>query len=255
MKKIALSLGLLIFMIFTEGIFAKENLPEKVLNTQKKIYKNKNKLYSAKEEWDEEKIQLKEDFLRLGESLTELRQQTKTLEYKKEIVKKEIEELKLSDAAFKKLENSLEELLFDSLEKLRKLILFYQPYFLKERLDRIQHLKEFVLSKDNSDSEKIRRVIEAYKIEADFARFADVTDVDVEIDGKELSGQLLRIGNLAEFFITPDQGYIAKYNNLTKKYEPVDKRYIEEIVKASEILNGKRIPALCTLPVGSIKLP
>lgn len=246
------NLLLILFLLISQIGYTAESLPEKIMNVQKKIHRDKGEFYTIKDDWTKEEKLLEQEFIKLTYSLEILRNKTDILKQKKNILNDEIILMQQNIKKSNNLELKLDDLLIDALSQLESFIHYYPPFLMEERIGRIKTLNKFVLSKDNKPSEKVRKVIEAHKIEADFSRFADITDVQIAVDNNTMSGQLFRIGNLAQFFITPDQQFIATYNPVIHKFVGIDMKFKGEIIKAAELLNGKRLPELSMLPIGKV---
>ena len=105
------------------------------------------------------------------------------------------------------------------------------PFLMKERRDRVARLRKMMDRSDVADSEKFRRLLEAYQIEVNYGHTIEDYSGDLEVDGKKLNVAFLRIGRLALMYITPDEQHLGFWNQQKRKWEPLGPEYREAIKK------------------------
>lgn len=242
---------MLCVMIAGSAAFAAD--ADKILDLQKDIHDKKSGFYSENEKWQEEKINLEQRYIHLKRAIAEKEAYLNSLKTSAAELKAEAERSRTRIAEGQKLKTGLETALSYLLEKLGREVTSGDDAAVQERLERIENLTAFVAAPDVLPSEKVRRVMEAYKVEADMSRYAEIRNTSITVGGEQLNGYLLRAGALASFFTTPDGTTAAFYNPSSKQFEKLDSKYSEEVIIAGELVNRKRMPALVTLPVGRIE--
>ncbi|QAR33785.1 DUF3450 domain-containing protein [Geovibrio thiophilus] len=227
---------------------------DKILDLQKNIHDKKSGFYSENEKWQEEKINLEQQYIHLKRAVAEKEAYLKSLKSSAAELKTEADRSRSRIAEGQKLKTGLETALSYLLEKLGSEISSGDEAAVQERSERIESLVAFVAAPDVLPAEKVRRVMEAYKVEADMSRYAEIRSMSVTVNGEQLNGYVLRAGGLAGFFTTPDGTTAAFFNPSSKQFEKLDSKYSEEVIIAGELVNRKRMPALVTLPVGRIEV-
>ncbi len=71
------------------------------------------------------------------------------------------------------------------------------PFLLEERTDRIVRLRNMMDRSDVTPAEKLRQILEAYSIENDYGRTIEAYKGTLEIDGRALEVDFLRIGRVS----------------------------------------------------------
>ncbi|RME20473.1 MAG: DUF3450 domain-containing protein [Deltaproteobacteria bacterium] len=105
------------------------------------------------------------------------------------------------------------------------------PFLMKERRERIKRLREMMDRSDVADSEKFRRLLEAYQIEANYGHTIEDYSGELELEGKKLNVAFLRIGRLALMYITPDEQHLGFWNQQERKWQPLGPEYRDAIKK------------------------
>ncbi|MCD8491371.1 MAG: DUF3450 domain-containing protein [Geovibrio sp.] len=227
---------------------------DKILDLQKNIHDKKSGFYSENEKWQEEKINLEQQYIYLKRAVAEKEAYLKSLKSSAAELKTEAERSRTRIAEGQKLKTGLETSLSYLLEKLGAEAAAGDEAAVQERRDRIEGLIAFIAAPDVLPAEKVRRVMEAYKVEADMSRYAEIRTMSVNVSGETLNGYVLRSGGLAAFFTTPDGTTAAFFNPSSGQFERLDSKYSGEVIIAGELVNRKRMPALVTLPVGRIEV-
>ncbi|ADD67743.1 hypothetical protein Dacet_0965 [Denitrovibrio acetiphilus DSM 12809] len=224
-----------------------------ILNTQKSIHSIKSKFYEEKEEWDKDKLNMEERYGALTRAVEAREAYLLNLKKINEELAGELERKKTKMTSAKGVERRLDILLADMLMKLQRHIESTSGYTYDQRMQSLEEMMRLNADPEVKPQEKIRRVAELFMVEADLARFAEVYEEKVTLNGKEISGYLLRLGALGQFFTTPDKRRAAVYDPAQNGFTEIDQRYAQEIMKAARIIEKKAAPELVHLPVGRLQ--
>ena len=101
---------------------------------------------------------------------------------------------------------------------------------------------------DITVAQKYAQVIEAYKIEYDYARNMESYQESITIDGQDRNVILLRLGRLALFYQTLDGKQSGFYNVRTKAFQDMDSSYNSMIKQAIKMSKKEALPHILLLP-------
>ncbi len=123
------------------------------------------------------------------------------------------------------------------------------PFLIGERRERVAKLRDMMDRADVADSEKFRRILEAYMIEVDFGRTIEAYEGALKQDGGELTVNFLRVGRLALVYLTLDESQAGVWNREKKAWEVLPTEYRSSIKKGIRIARKYTSSDLIRLPV------
>ncbi len=166
----------------------------------------------------------------------------------KKIVTSQKEELKSLDEQLSDIEETQKNifpLMIDMIRSLKTLVKEDTPFLLEERLERVEKLEQTLNRADIPTHEKYRIILEAFKIENDYAR--TIESYQSKLNGKTYN--FLRLGRVALYYQSLDLKDYGYYNNETKSWEPIkDIKSRSNIVKAIKIAKKQRNVDFLNLP-------
>ncbi len=169
-----------------------------------------------------------------------------------EYILKEKAELAALEAQQRKMElinMRLEPYLDEVTESLKKFIASDLPFLPKERAKRIAFLEESLGDYHLSLSEKLRRVLEALHVEADYGRTLEALDSSISLNGNTIQGRIFRLGRTGLFFQSIDKHVIAHFDPASASWKPLDTDYERGLEEALQIVDRKRAAQLLLLPL------
>ena len=140
-------------------------------------------------------------------------------------------------------------LMLRMLDALERFIELDVPFLLDERRERVRELRAAMDRADVSDSEKYRRLLEAYQIEDDFGRTIEAYRGTLDKDGERRTVDFLRIGRIALIYQTTDREEAGMWDVRTKSWKPLSASFRSELKKAFRIARKQAAPDLVRLPV------
>lgn len=138
--------------------------------------------------------------------------------------------------------------MLDSLEAFVKLDF---PFLADERNTRITRLRELMVRADVTDSEKYRRIVEAFQIETEYGRTIEAYRADLTVNGQSRTLDFLRIGRIALFYQTLDGSELGVWNRLKKSWELLSGEYRKPIRNGLRIARKEAAPDLLLLPIAT----
>ena len=107
------------------------------------------------------------------------------------------------------------------LEALEEFVLLDLPFYLDERLERLDIVRGSLANPKITASEQVRQILEAYNIEAEYGRKISSYESTEIIDGKEMVVNILVVGRIGMFYQTKDEQQSGFWNKETNDWEEV----------------------------------
>ena len=136
------------------------------------------------------------------------------------------------------------------IESLDQFVELDVPFLLEERNNRVDFLNELMQREDVTVAEKFRKVTEAYQIENDYGKTIETYKDTLDVDGKTLELDFLRIGRISFLYQSVDGQVSGVWNQKTRSWQDAsDNR--NEIKAGLRIAKKQVAPDLVILPVDS----
>jgi len=156
-------------------------------------------------------------------------------------------------AESQRLEASLEDTLRVILRDLESAVDRDLPFLPAERARRLAHVQRELGDPGITQADKLRRVFEAVLIEARYGGALEVYQDNIVVDGEQLTCDLLMIGRLALFWLTPDQERGGVWDPAAAAFRAVSGKPLESIRRAMEMATRRRPAGVLALPLGSVE--
>ena len=170
------------------------------------------------------------------------------------------QELELKDLT--KQISSLEEtdqtalpLLVNMQEMLGKFVTSDLPFLKEERATRVVRLQKLLNRADISIAEKYRQTLEAYQIEVEYGRTLEAYNAPLSINSITRDVTFLKLGRVALYYQTTDGKESGMWNNVEKKWQPLDSSYRWPIHKGIQLAMQQTVPELLNLPLAIVEMP
>jgi hypothetical protein len=151
-----------------------------------------------------------------------------------------------------RLEASLEDTLLSILGRLDQAVARDLPFLADERANRLTSVRAELGDPAATPADKLRRVLEALLIETRYGGELEVAQGRITVADEELTGDLLHVGRLGLFWLTPDRARGGAWNPATARYEELDGRELESIRRAMDMATRRRPIGVQTLPLGRV---
>ncbi len=127
------------------------------------------------------------------------------------------------------------------------------PFKKEARLERINRLKNYMIRADIPNSEKYRKILEAYQAEIGYGESISAYEDKIMDGTDEVRVDFLQVGRVALVYLTLD-GLNAGFWNIEKKrYEELDDSYIRSIENGIKMANKQATMNLIELPIPAAK--
>ncbi len=149
------------------------------------------------------------------------------------------------------IEQSIIPLMFRMIDDLGAVVELDLPFNLTERRARITDLRNLMEDANVTDSEKYRRIMEAYKIESDFSRNMEASTGNLTIGGESREVNFFRLGRLLLAYQTLDRSQTGFFNKETRQWESLPDSYRKHITEGLRVARKQAAPNLLTVPLNA----
>ncbi len=138
------------------------------------------------------------------------------------------------------------ERMVDGLEEFVELDIPFQE---NERADRVAAMRNLVEDANVSDSEKFRRVLEAWEVENDYGRTVSSYTGTLDIGGVEREVDFLQIGRIALLYQTDDLEQVGAWIPEERAFVALGTEHRNSIRQAIRMAQNTVAPELVLLPI------
>lgn len=204
------------------------------------------------ENWVEERSGLEARYDALLERKRQLVRERDRLARETEDLERRVAAAEMQIESMEKISGDLAPFLEKIHDRLALLIEQPPPFLIAERTARLQGLRQTLDDTGIAPGEKFRKVMEALSIEAEYGNTVEVYQEKVRFEEREVLADVFRLGTVALFFETLDQGGAGYFDLAENKWKPLPKEAIRDVHAAMEIASRRRPAEIVDLPLGRI---
>jgi len=119
------------------------------------------------------------------------------------------------------LESQMAPLIEGMIFRLRDFVKADIPFHYDLRMEQVQRLIANQSDPKITSAERFRQILETYRIEADYSNNVESYRADIEIDGKVLSVNMLRVGRIMLGYQSDDQKYHGVWDKESRSFVPI----------------------------------
>ncbi|WP_232216337.1 DUF3450 domain-containing protein [Methylobacter marinus] len=206
--------------------------------TQKRVDKLDDQTQAMLEEYRSGTLRL-EDLSAYNTQMERLIDDQKAEMSKKEIQMRDIVEMERQIAPF----------LQRMIDVLAEFVALDTPFLPDERQQRLQQLTQMMHRSDVSVTEKYRRIMEAYRVEAEYGHTLEAYQGTLNGDGEPRSVEFLRLGRVGLYYLTLKGDEGGYWLRSSKQWVPLDASLRESLEKAIRVAKKQTPPDLLILPI------
>lgn len=142
-------------------------------------------------------------------------------------------------------------------ESLERFVVLDLPFHRQQRLDAVISLREKVFSGQLLLADKFRLLMEAYQAELAYGNTLEHYRDQINVQGEAsqtLTVEVVRIGRLALYYLTPDGQRGGWWNAETRQWEPLPDDQISQVRTALKVAAGQVAPELLDLPLAHVSI-
>ncbi|HKW13190.1 MAG TPA: DUF3450 domain-containing protein [Candidatus Krumholzibacteria bacterium] len=222
-------------------------------DTVAKTVETQQQTQKKQEAWAEEKNDLGARY-RAAKAQVDYLEKTKAFEQNEvSELDKGIAELNRRMVESAKLKDNLEDSLNVVVTHLDNFIKQDIPFLMDERQARIASVRDAIAKPEVTGAEKLRRVLEALQVEANYGNTVDVSQERIKVGNDEVSADVIRIGRVSVYWRSPDGKRVGEYDRASNQWVELDHKYAETIGDVREMVLRLRSTKVITLPLGRIQ--
>lgn len=207
------------------------------------------KVQRTADRWSEQKQALVNDILDQKTRLQWNRYQNDKYRQYIERKKAAVAELRARKEKMQQLRMALEPYLDQVLARLEQFVAGDLPFLAQERSTRIAFLRRSLTDPELALGEKLRRVLEGLKVEAEYGNSIEVSAEKIDLDGQSTLVNVLRLGRVGLFYITKDGMNLGMWNTRTGGWVHLDERFAAPLQLTMDIVERRRAAELVELPL------
>jgi TolA-binding protein len=151
-----------------------------------------------------------------------------------------------------RLNDSLEDTLQAVVTRLETFVDADLPFLLEERKARIASVREVIAKPGVTGAEKLRRVLEALQVEANYGSAVEVYQEKILVGDEEVWADMVRVGRLSVYWRTPDGERVGEFDRGQGQWVELAEEYVRPINDAREMALRLRSTEVVLLPLGRI---
>ena len=198
---------------------------------------------------NEETRQLLSDYKIVLKEIEGLRVYNRQLEKQIANQEREMAQLSTSIDEVTVIERQITPLMLRMIDGLEQFVNLDMPFLLKERLDRIDRLREMMDRADVAVSEKFSQVLRAYQIENEYGRTMETYGDTIDIGGVERNVDILKVGRVALVYQTPDGEETGMYDKNQSAFVQVGDEYQASVRQGIRMARQQATQDMFSIPV------
>jgi len=149
----------------------------------------------------------------------------------------------------KETQQNIVPLMLRMIDTLDEFVALDSPFLMEERKQRVALLKELMDRPDVSLPDKYRRIMESYQIELEYGRTIETYTETIQVNGKNQTVNILRVGRLLLLYQTLDAKSSGIWDKEKRIWVSLSDEYNRSIAEGIKIADKQAPPDLFKLPV------
>lgn len=257
-KHVAAIAGSVVAMVLVGSVAAQQ--VERVLVEQARQQRGIQQVQAEVERLDDQTRGMLQDYLDLAEETDGLTGYNAQLRRMLERQQGELASFETQLGDVEELRRRLYPSLVQMVDVLGQLVEVDAPFLPRERQARVATLRAMLDEPGTPPAEKLRRVLEAYQVEMEYAHTIEAYEGELVRDDGSRTVSFLRFGRVGLYYLTLDGGELGYWDSAQRQWQPLQRSLRTELERGLRIARKQLPPNLISLPVpapsvGAIQLP
>lgn len=227
--------------------------PDSLTATVEETVETARQTQSSLDDWSQERRNLELRFRTAQANLAFLQERLAREDARAAALDGKVSEFERRLHESRRLQTVIQDTLDTVLGRLQSAVATDLPFLAEERATRLEFLRRTMVQPDVSAAEKLRILLEALLIEAQYGETVEAAPGTIVLDDGEIHVQILRIGRLAMFWRSPDGRRIGTWDPVRQAWIGLPGRHDRVIARALEMASRQRPTELVSLPLGRIR--
>jgi septal ring factor EnvC (AmiA/AmiB activator) len=219
------------------------------IETQQTVQSEGARSQQTVEKLDEETQLLLDQYRSASSALENLKEYNAQMERQVGDQKQEIARKEAELGQIEQTRRRIVPFMLRMLEVYEQLVGLDIPFLPQERQRRLDQLKKMMDRSDITLAEKYRRLLEAYRVEAEYGHTIEAYQGRLENGGEVRTVQFLRLGRVGLYYLTLDGSEAASWHPRQKRWIELGGGYCEPLKQAILIAERQLPPDLVKLPL------
>ena len=241
------------FLILAVSAPAVAQTAEELAGTVDETIATARNTQQLKDAWSAEKTDLENRYHVARSNVEWLRQRIEVESQRAAALDHRVHELQRQIQESSRLQEVIQDSMIAVLRRLERSVESGVPFLAEERGSRLRFLRGELARPEIDPAEKLRRLLEALLIEAQYGGTVEVTQERIVIDDAEKFVDMLRLGRLALLWRTPDGTQMGTWDPVTETHVLLPDRHARTVQRAMEMATRMRPVQLLSLPIGRIE--
>ncbi|MBD3222953.1 DUF3450 family protein [bacterium] len=206
-----------------------------------------------KDEWADQRAELENRYRVARSTVGWLEERIAVETQRAQALDDRVAELERRLAESGRLQAVIQDSMVAVLRRFEDVVAADMPFLAEERAQRLDKVRTELAKPEVASAEKLRRLLEAMLVEAQYGESVEVTQEKIAIDGQEKFVDMLRVGRLAMFWVTPDGTQVGTWDPVSGDYVAMPSSESRTIERAMEMATRMRPVQLLSLPLGRIE--
>jgi seryl-tRNA synthetase len=231
---------------------SRASAPDSLVSTVNETVDTARKIQTSLDDWSQERTNLERRYRAAQANVTYLQELTARENEKAAALDGAVAELERRLIESTRMQAVIQDTLNAVLGRLETVVATDLPFLAAEREARIANLRRNMAQPDQAPAEKLRFLLEAMLIEAQYGETVEVEPQTIIVAGQETHADVLRIGRLAMFWRSPDGKRVGTWDPETRAWVDLPGKHNRVIARAIEMAEHTRPIDLVSLPLGRI---
>lgn len=220
-----------------------------ILSTANEVHEQARRSQSRVDELNEETRQLLQEYRTVIKEVEGLRVYNRQLD--RQIASQESEKADLNESIEQVtlIERQVMPLMTRMIDALDQFVELDTPFMLSERTERIENLRDIIDRADIEVAEQFGQILNAYQIENEYGRTMEAYTDEIELDGRTLVVDFLRVGRIALMYQTADGSRTGVWNQAERQWEELPASYNTPVRNGIRMSRQQMAVDLLTLPI------
>ena len=240
---------LLIVLSLTAATASSADSLDRAFGEQQRIQNDAVRSQQRIDDLDDESRQMLDEYRAIQAELANLERYNHQMQRLVSAQTREVADLEQQGRELDDTRRLVLPLMLDMLDALEAFIAADQPFLPDERRLRLQGLRELLDDPAADLAEKYRRLLEAYRIEADYAYHIEAYTGELRLNGQPITVDYLRLGRTGLYWISLDGRRAGVWDARHDRWHSLDAADLGDIEQALRVARKQAPPELLRLPL------